>query len=45
MKYLLLTNCFGFIDGLNLPVHVADDEEWVEMMSLFCCLLLTNIWV
>jgi hypothetical protein len=27
MKYLLLTNCFGFIDGLNLPVHVADDEE------------------
>jgi hypothetical protein len=44
MKYLLLTNCFGFIDGLNLPVHVANDEEWVEMMSLFCCLLLTNIW-
>jgi hypothetical protein len=26
-KYPLLTNCFGFIDGLNLPVHVADDEE------------------
>jgi hypothetical protein len=25
-KYPLLTNCFGFIDGLNLPVHVADDE-------------------
>jgi hypothetical protein len=26
-KYPLLKNCFGFIDGLNLPVHVADDEE------------------
>jgi hypothetical protein len=26
-KYPLLTNCFGFIDGLNLPVHVANDEE------------------
>jgi hypothetical protein len=26
-KYTLLANCFGFIDGLNLLVHVADDEE------------------
>ncbi|KAI7948640.1 hypothetical protein MJO29_010305 [Puccinia striiformis f. sp. tritici] len=26
-KFPLLTNCFGFIDGLNLPVMVADDEE------------------
>jgi hypothetical protein len=20
---------------LNLPVHVADDKEWVEMLSIF----------
>jgi hypothetical protein len=26
-KYPLLTNCFGFLDGLNLPVLVSDDEE------------------
>ena len=26
-KYPLLTNCFGFIDGLNLPVYVAGDDK------------------
>jgi hypothetical protein len=26
-KFPLLTCCFGFIDGLNLPVFVADNEE------------------
>jgi hypothetical protein len=26
-KYPLLTQCFGFIDGLNLPINVSDDEE------------------
>jgi hypothetical protein len=26
-KYPLLTRCFGFLDGLNLPVLVSDDEE------------------
>ncbi|KAA1126785.1 hypothetical protein PGTUg99_020147 [Puccinia graminis f. sp. tritici] len=26
-KFPLLTKCFGFIDGLNLPVMVADDDE------------------
>ena len=26
-KYPLLEKCFGFIDGLNLPVNVAGDEE------------------
>jgi hypothetical protein len=26
-KYPRLTGCFAFIDGLNLPVLVADDEE------------------
>jgi hypothetical protein len=26
-KYPLLTGCFAFIDGLNLPVLVADNEE------------------
>jgi hypothetical protein len=26
-KYPLLTKCFGFLDGLNLPVLVSDDEE------------------
>jgi hypothetical protein len=28
-KYPLLVKCFGFIDGLNLPVNVADNEECV----------------
>jgi hypothetical protein len=26
-KFPLLTKCFGFIDGLNLPIMVADDDE------------------
>jgi hypothetical protein len=26
-KYPLLVKCFGFIDGLNLPVNVSDNEE------------------
>ena len=26
-KYLLLEKCFGFIDGLNLPVNVSGNEE------------------
>jgi hypothetical protein len=26
-KYPLLTKCFGFLNGLNLPVLVSDDEE------------------
>ena len=26
-KYPLLSNCFGFVDGLNLPVNVAEDEK------------------
>jgi hypothetical protein len=26
-KYPCLTGCFAFIDGLNLPVLVANDEE------------------
>ncbi|KAA1095259.1 hypothetical protein PGT21_013668 [Puccinia graminis f. sp. tritici] len=26
-KFPLLTKCFGFIDGLNFPVMVADDYE------------------
>jgi hypothetical protein len=33
-KYPLLTKCFGFIDGLNLPVSVSDDEEYVSFMPL-----------
>jgi hypothetical protein len=28
-KYPLLVKCFGFINGLNLPVNVADNEECV----------------
>ena len=28
-KFPLLTNCFGFIDGLNIPVNVAENEEYV----------------
>ncbi|KAA1085829.1 hypothetical protein PGT21_020947 [Puccinia graminis f. sp. tritici] len=28
-KYPLLTNCFGFLDGLNLPVLVSDDEDCI----------------
>jgi hypothetical protein len=26
-KYSLLTQCFGFIGGLNLPINVSGDEE------------------
>jgi hypothetical protein len=26
-KYPLLTRCFGFLDGLNLPILVSDDDE------------------
>ncbi|KAA1074568.1 hypothetical protein PGT21_010309 [Puccinia graminis f. sp. tritici] len=26
-KYPLLTRCFGFLDGLNLPVLVSDNED------------------
>ena len=26
-KYPLLPKCFAFIDGLNLPVNIADEEE------------------
>ncbi|EFP88159.2 uncharacterized protein PGTG_12606 [Puccinia graminis f. sp. tritici CRL 75-36-700-3] len=26
-KFPLLTNCFGFLNGLNLPVLVSDDED------------------
>jgi hypothetical protein len=26
-KYPLLTRCFGFVDGLNLPILVSDDDE------------------
>ena len=26
-KYPLLIKCFGFIDGLNLPVNVAENDE------------------
>ena len=26
-RFPLLTKCFGFIDGLNLPVNVAEDEK------------------
>ena len=26
-KFPLLTQCFGFINGLNLPVHVAGNDE------------------
>ncbi|OAV98410.1 hypothetical protein PTTG_09758 [Puccinia triticina 1-1 BBBD Race 1] len=26
-KFPLLTKCFGFLDGLNLPVLVSDDED------------------
>ena len=26
-QFPLLTKCFGFIDGLNLPVNVAEDKE------------------
>ena len=26
-KYPLLSKCFGFIDGLNLPVNVAENNE------------------
>ncbi|KAA1080596.1 hypothetical protein PGT21_014072 [Puccinia graminis f. sp. tritici] len=28
-KFPLLTNCFGFLDGLNLPVLVSDDEDCI----------------
>jgi hypothetical protein len=28
-KFPLLTKCFGFINGLNLPVMVANDDESV----------------
>jgi hypothetical protein len=35
-KYPLLTKCFGFIDGLNLPVNVSDDEEYVSSKPLLC---------
>ena len=26
-KYPLLSKCFGFIDGLNLPINVAENDE------------------
>ena len=28
-KFPLLTKCFGFINGLNVPVNVAENEEYV----------------
>ncbi|KAA1077710.1 hypothetical protein PGT21_017098 [Puccinia graminis f. sp. tritici] len=28
-KFPLLTNCFGFLNGLNLPVLVSDDEDCI----------------
>jgi hypothetical protein len=34
-KYPLLVKCFGFIDGLNLPVNVLDNEEWVLCLFFY----------
>jgi hypothetical protein len=39
-KYPLLTTFFGFINGLNIPVHVAS-----ENYTRFLFLMLTNFWL
>jgi hypothetical protein len=35
-KHPLLTKCFGFFNGLNLPVNVSDDEEYCSFKPLLC---------
>ena len=29
-KFPRLTNCFAFIDGLNVPVNVSENDEYVD---------------